>query len=152
MKTLLNYPHFSPTLGGFSLMDDALQSFDRILRNPAFMRGVPSAWTGAPEFTVTSDSEGWLLRAEVPGLSPDKLEIEAQADRLLVRARSDAGSPEGYRAVHRERSPLSFERSFAFERGFDSDNVHAELKHGVLTVRIPRRPEEKPRAITVKAG
>lgn len=152
MRTrFVHTPAFPTAFDGLSLVDDALRTFDRMWRNPAFARPVTSAWTGAPEMTVETNDDGWVLRAEVPGLTPDALEIEAHGDRLTVRAKREAPVPEGYRAIHRERGALSFERRFDFGRGFDAENVKAELKHGILTIRVPRRPDEKPRAITVTA-
>ena len=153
MKALLTHPHSLPhALDGLSLVDDALRTFDRVWRSPTFGRVVHSAWTGAPEFGVESDDDGWTLSAEVPGLTPEALEVEVHRDRLTVRGRRELGAPEGYRALRRERAQMSFERSFEFGRGFDATGVSASLKDGMLHIRVPRREDEKPRAITVTAG
>lgn len=151
MRTRYGYG-FAPSFDGLSLVDDALRTFDRVLRNPASARGIPSAWTGAPEFSVSTTEDGWRLRAEVPGLTPENLAIEARGQHLVIRAKRDLQVPDGYRPVHRERSALAFERTFDFGRGFDIDNISAKLENGVLNVSVPKRAEEKPRAIAVKTA
>lgn len=151
MKALLTTNGYGTAFDGLSLVDDALRTFDRMWRSPALGRSVRSAWVGAPDFEVDTNDEGWILRADLPGVRPEDLEVEAHGDRLLVRAKRALDAPEGYRPVRRERAELAFERSFEFGRGFDADHVSAELKHGTLRIRVPKRAEEKPRAITVQA-
>ncbi len=153
MKALMNHPHgYVPAFEGLSFVDDALRTFDRVLRNPAFGRAIPSAWASGPDVAIETGDAGWVLRAELPGLAPDALEVEVHGERLTLRGRRNVEIPEGFRPVYRERAALGFERSFEFGRGFDAAGVTAELKNGVLRVTVPRRPEERARAITVTAG
>lgn len=141
-------PAFSP-FDGRSLMDEALRSFGA-LSTPGFTRA-RSAWTGAPEVRLDTDESGWTLRADLPGVRAEDLELEAQGHELRIRARRSDELPEGFRALHRERASIAFERAYEFGRGFDVDGVEARLEHGVLTVTVPRRPDEKPRKITVRS-
>lgn len=149
----LSITHAYPTdFDGLAFVDDALRTLDRVWRAPALGRSVRSAWTGAPDFSLETSDEGWTLRAELPGVPPEGLSLEAQGDRLTVRGERKVEAPEGYRALRQERPEASFERSFRFERGFDAENIKAELKDGLLKVSVPRRAEEKPRAIQIEVA
>lgn len=135
---------------GFALMDDALRTF-RALREPGAWRAA-SAWAGGPEARVETTDEGWTLSADLPGVKAEDLQIEAEGEVLRVKAHRTEEAPEGYRALHRERGPLRFERAFTFNKGFDAEGISARLDHGVLTLSVPRRAEPEKRAITVQAG
>ena len=143
---LLYTPAFDPT---FDVVDSALRTFDRVLRNPSFVNPLNSAWSGTPDVKVETNEDGWLIRAELPGIAKDDLSVEALGNRLVIRAKRDNEVPEGFRAIRRERSSIAFERSFEFARGFDGDKINAELNDGVLVVSVPKREEERPRSISV---
>jgi HSP20 family protein len=73
------------------------------------------------------------------------------ADSLTVQGERKTPAPEGY-AVHRqERGQLRFANSFAMPSRIDTEKVTATVKHGVLTVHLPKHPESQPKSITVKA-
>jgi len=92
---------------------------------------------------------------DVPGLSADTLEIELDNDELTVRGErpfpysTNGGDP----AVRRiERRFGRFERSLRVPRGLDPGSVQAELADGVLTLRIPKPEELKPRRVEIKTA
>lgn len=149
MRSRITPTHLTP-FEGLSLMDDALRTF-RALRDPGFLRAT-SAWTGTPDARVETTEEGWTVRADLPGTKPEDLEIEAEGDILRVRVKRTEDVPDGFRALHRERSAIHMERSFTFGRGFDLDRVTAKLEDGVLTVSVPKRPDPERRAIAVTHG
>jgi HSP20 family protein len=92
-----------------------------------------------------------VLTAEVPGLAEGDINITATMDSLTLSGERKAPVPEGY-AVHRqERGALRFARSFTLPAKIDVEKITAGLKHGVLTVTMPKHPESQPKAITVKA-
>lgn len=107
-----------------------------------------------PAIDVSSDAEGTVLRMEVPGVRPDDLEVEAQGHTLVIRGKRDAGEEEDVETnfQRRERWSGEFSRSFTIPEHVDPDEARASYEHGVLTVRIPRRPELKPRRIAVNAA
>lgn len=144
----MHTPTFAPALDGFSLLDDAL----RMLRTPSTRTYASRTWAQAPELKVNKTETGWELTADLPGVAADAVELKAEGDRLFLKITKKLAAPEGFKALHQERSALSFERSFAFDAGLDVEKVSASLKEGLLRIAVPRAPETQPRAIEVKAG
>jgi HSP20 family protein len=121
-----------PTLG--PRFSDAL--FDRWL-DEAFHVGT----TPARRLDLRESDEQYVVRCEVPGLEPGELDLELQGDVLTIRTerRSEAGH---------ERSS----RSVRLELPVDAEKVQAELKHGVLTVTLPKHESARPRRIAIRTG
>lgn len=124
-------------------MDQVFREYDE--------SAAPRARITYPRASLRDTKEGFVLTAEVPGLADSDIQISATMDSLTVSGERKADAPQGY-AVHRqERGSLRFARSFALPAKIDVDKVVASVKHGVLTVTMPKHPESQPRAITVKA-
>ncbi|HEX6320077.1 MAG TPA: Hsp20/alpha crystallin family protein, partial [Burkholderiales bacterium] len=73
-------------------------------------------------------------------------------DRLDVEAEARIDMPEGMEAVYADVRATRYQRTFALSPELETDNVEANLKDGVLTLRIPKRPEIRPRKIEVRAA
>lgn len=107
----------------------------------------------APAFDVKETNEGFLFRADVPGIQEKDLQITVNGNRLSVsgtREREEKQQTDTYYAY--ERTFGSFTRSFVLPAGADVANAKAELKDGVLNLLVPKRPEEQPKTIAVKKG
>ena len=89
---------------------------------------------------------------EVPGIAPDQLKIEGQGRTLTISGTRNAETPEGGAFHRRERSAGQFSRSLQLPEDLDVTRTEASCKHGMLTIRIPKREDAKPRQITVKAA
>jgi HSP20 family protein len=114
---------------------------------------------------VGSDAPGWtppvdlyetatefVLTAELPGLTRDQIEIHAEEDRLLIRGERTVapGRDIPCEQYHRvERGHGRFARAFALPQPIDVDRVAADLKDGILTIRMPKAAERGVRAINV---
>jgi HSP20 family protein len=138
-------------------VNDPFRAFDAVRRrmDQVFREydesAAPRARITYPRASLRDTKEGFVLTAEVPGLGENDIQISATMDSLTITGERQAKAPEGY-AVHRqERGALRFARSFALPAKIDVDKVVASVKHGVLTVTMPKHPESQPRAITVKA-
>jgi HSP20 family protein len=108
-----------------------------------------------PPADVIIGDDGVTVYMDVPGIPADSLEIELDNDVLTVRGeRSFPYTGEGGEHVVRriERRFGRFERSLRVPRGLDPDAVQAEVVDGVLTLRIPKPEELKPRRIDVKTA
>lgn len=124
-------------------MDQAFREYDE----GAGSRARP----GGPSIDLRDNKDAFVLTAEVPGLTEKDVTITVTADSLTVQGERKSAAPEGY-AVHRqERAPLRFARSFAMPARVDVEKVTATVKHGVLTVHLPKHPESQPKSIAVKA-
>ena len=106
-----------------------------------------------PDFEVKETREGYQFRADLPGIKEKDLEISMTGNRLSVSGHREAEKrDESDRYYLYERSYGSFTRSFTLPDGIDSTKIAAELKDGVLTLMVPRRPETQPRKIAVRSG
>jgi HSP20 family molecular chaperone IbpA len=102
-----------------------------------------------PAVDIYENATGITLMADLPGVSKDRLSIKVQANELLIEGEAAVQVPAEVRLVHNElREPL-FRRSFTLGHDLDKDNISANLKHGVLTLQIPRLREAQPRKISV---
>lgn len=105
-----------------------------------------------PAVDIEETKDGYVLTADVPGLSPDQLDINVDNGVLSLKGerkteRKDEG--EGYRRY--ERSFGAFHRSFVLPKGVDPAAVEARVADGQLTVRVPKPPQAVPRRVAVQA-
>jgi HSP20 family protein len=116
--------------------------------------GVGLSGRGAfPPVNVFRGQDGYVARFEVPGLAPQDLSIEANGRNLLVSGKRAAAVEPSAGGVHRRECWRGeFSRSLQFPEDADVASASAECKHGVLTVRVPQRPEARPRRISVTAS
>lgn len=108
-----------------------------------------------PAFEVKETQEAFVFKADVPGIEEKDLDIKLTGNRLTVTGRREAETQDK-RDDHTyfvyERAYGSFSRSFTLPDGVDTDHVRAELKDGVLTIVLPKKPEMVARKIAVKSG
>jgi HSP20 family protein len=120
------------------------------LAAPFFSWGLESGAGVYPAVNFYDDGEKFLVRAELPGVSKDSLEITAQGDQLTLRGERHIDSPERKANFHRrEREGGKFRRVITLPQAVDSANITATYKNGVLEVELPRAQEHKPRKISV---
>ena len=129
------------------------RDFDRMVRRafgPAFFgNGARPAFISAlPMDTVRRDGE-LVLRFDVPGVDPEKIDVTVDRGVLTVSATREETRTEGESQVVRERLLGSFTRRVRLTDNLDADAIEASNHDGVLEVRIPVREEAKPRKITV---
>src|SRR6266542_445659 len=106
-----------------------------------------------PSFEVKETKDGYIFKADMPGVQEKDLDIALTNNRLTISGeRQCEERREDERFYAYECSYGSFTRAFTLPEGIDSDHVDAELKDGVLTVVVPKRPETQPRRISVKGG
>lgn len=144
---LTHWTRFDRTL---SMMDELQRRMNRLFAEyePARAAGVAAAW---PPVNLYDAGESLVVEAMVPGLSEDELDIRCNQGVLTLSGERKAEGPEGYRVHRQERGSLRFSRSFSFPCEVDLEKATAHVKHGVLTVTLPKSPEAKPRQIAVKA-
>lgn len=105
-----------------------------------------------PAVNIFSDREGYVIRLEIPGVSPDHLHIDAQGRTLTIKGKRESRGPEGASFHRRERDAGEFSRSLQLSDTLDPARAEATYKHGILTVRVPKKAEAQPRQIAVKAA
>ena len=105
-----------------------------------------------PAVDIFEDDTGITVHADMPGVSRDRLDIHVDNDSLSIEGRAEIPMPEGMEALHADIRSTRYQRSFTLSSELEGDKVEASLKDGILTLRIPRREEHKPRRIEVRAG
>jgi HSP20 family molecular chaperone IbpA len=105
-----------------------------------------------PRVDVYEDASGITLLADLPGVPRDQLDIKVEGDTLLVEGTVQPQTPDGMEPVYAEVRVPRFRRSFSLSRELDTQRIDANLKDGVLTLRIPKVQHAQPRRITVQAG
>jgi HSP20 family protein len=130
-------------------LDPFTRDFDRLVRR-AFGPGTIGAGyaPALPMDTVRRDGE-LVLRFDVPGVDPDKIDVTVDKGVLTVSATREETKTEGENPVVRERRFGSFTRRVRLSDNLDADAIEASNADGVLEIRIPVREEARPRKITV---
>lgn len=104
-----------------------------------------------PAVDIIEDQSGIILRADVPGVSKDNLNVRVEGGHLLIDADISVQVPEQLNVLYAEVRGGAYHRAFALSNELDSAAVEANLKDGVLTIRVPRTERAKPRKIEIKA-
>jgi len=102
-----------------------------------------------PPVDVYEDGEGLTLQADMPGVSKDRLDVRVEGDTLVVEGKVQLDMPENAAALYADIRSSIYRRSFQLSSELETDNIQANLKDGVLQLRIPKRPELRPRRIEV---
>lgn len=100
---------------------------------------------------VTSDEKQVVIKASLPGIKPEDVNVTIQDSRLTIEGKvNSVEDAQKDRYVIRERHSGSFYRSLALPKDLEDDNVDAQFENGVLVLTLPRVPEVKPHAKTVQ--
>jgi HSP20 family molecular chaperone IbpA len=105
--------------------------------------------TVTPRADIWETADAAHLTVELPGVTQDGLDLQVENDRLTLSAQPAEGAPDG-RALGVEWRTTAFQRTFLLTDDADRDAIEANLRHGLLTIRIPRRAEKRPRSIPVR--
>jgi HSP20 family protein len=104
-----------------------------------------------PSVNVSEDREKYYVRAELPGIKAEQLEIQATEKSLSISGeRKIPAEEENARYHRREREAGNFSRMIGLPADIDSDKIEAKLDNGILTVALPKAESVKPRQIKVK--
>ncbi len=119
--------------------------FNRIHNGVAEREAVPTA-------DVVEDAEGYHFYFEMPGLKAASLEVKVEDGNLMIEAeRTRPSWSEGARVHLSERAFGKIGRSFRMPEDANPEGIAATYRDGILTVNVPKKPESRPRKITVKA-
>ena len=145
---LFRFSTLDPVGGLLTLQRELERAFENPVR---FDLGVSGRGV-FPAVNIFSDRDGYVVRLEVPGVSPDQITIETRGRTLTIAGKRDITAPESGSFHRRERGRGEFSRSLQLPDDLDPPRTEASYKHGILTLRIPKKEETKPRQITVKAA
>ena len=104
----------------------------------------------APDVDIYEQDDSLVLVADVPGVGADGVEVRLESGVLEVTAHAGRGRSD--EADYVEYRPASYHRAFSLSEDIDAEKIAARVKHGVLTITLPKSERAKPRKIDVTAG
>ena len=141
-----------PAFGCLSSLHDEL---DRLFESPwtelARTSQLLSGWT--PALDVYEDKENFIVKAELPGMKKEDIEVSLHADSLSISGERKGETKEKDAEVCRaERFFGRFQRTVTLPTPVAPDKVKAQYKDGILTVTLPKTEEAKPKQIDVSVN
>jgi HSP20 family protein len=138
-----------------------LEKGERIMANTAAAKHEIKAELATPERTrggvaftprvdIVETSDELLLYADLPGVRPDDLDVRFENGELIVHGKC-APRNENANFLLAEYGLGDFYRAFSISESIDASRIVANLKHGVLTVHLPKTEKAKPKRIAIKA-
>jgi HSP20 family protein len=104
-----------------------------------------------PPVDIYETGEGITLQADMPGVSKERLNLRIEGNNLLVEGSIGIAPQQQMTALYADVRSTVYRRSFALSNELEVDKIDANLKDGLLTVRIPKRAELRARRIEVKS-
>jgi HSP20 family protein len=142
-------PAFNPARDLVSMQEDVNRFVDSFFSNGR--RGDAALFT--PTVDVEETAEGFVIKADLPGVSQKDVKVSLMGDTLVIRGerksekKSDEATP-----LRIERSYGMFERSFTLGAPVRSDQVKATYRDGVLEIHVPKAEEARLREIDIQVG
>jgi HSP20 family protein len=136
-----------------TIQNEMNRLFNTFFEGPTSGNGVADARRWLPAMDLVETPDDFVLRADLPGLSENDVNIELKDNVLTIsgqRAAEHEEHKEGYYRV--ERASGSFRRSLTLPEGVDPEGIKASVDKGVLEVRIPKPEQRRPRKVTISAG
>jgi HSP20 family protein len=126
--------------------------FDRLFdTTPRIRRHSAANWAIAVD--VAENEDGYVVKASVPGVNPDDLEITLEDGVLTIKAELNEDEEITQESYHvRERRYGAFSRNIRFPTDVNAEAIEASYDFGVLTLDVPKAEEVKPKRISIKAS
>jgi HSP20 family molecular chaperone IbpA len=105
-----------------------------------------------PAVDIFETEEGITVQADMPGVSRDRLNLRVEGTSLLIEGRIGITPQDEMQPLYADVRSAVYRRSFLLSNELEAGKIDANLKDGVLTVRIPKRAELRPRRIEVRTG
>jgi HSP20 family protein len=142
----------SPEGDPFESMRQLLQwdPFQELARR---FRGEAGGGMFVPAFDVKEEKDAFVFKADLPGIRESDLDISVTGQRLSIsgkREEETVSDQSNYYCL--ERSYGSFSRTFTLPDSVNADQIQAEMRDGVLTLRVPKSPEAQPKKIAIRPG
>lgn len=103
-----------------------------------------------PPTDIYEADDGLTLIVDMPGVSKDDVDVALEDDLLTIEGKIDHAQYEGLQPVYTEYNVGHFTRTFSVSRRIDREGITADMRDGVLTLRLPTAAETKPRRIQVQ--
>jgi HSP20 family protein len=145
-------PSFPSWTSSFGELDTARRQMERLFDSLSGWAG-PGAAGVYPAINVTEDTESLYVRAELPGIKADDLQITVENNTLSIAGeRKIAEENDNVRYHRRERQGGTFRRAFQLPTRVDANKVLANYVDGILTIVLPKEEAAKPKQIPIKTS
>lgn len=151
MRIMRWTPTLAPVREAATVQDEVNRLFDTFLtREPTRAR---NGSLFAPPVDVEETAEGYVFRADLPGIDPKAVKVSIAGDVLTLSGERKRDNENKQGSLHRtERVYGAFERSFTLGVPVKTDQVKAAYRDGVLEVRVPKAEDARVREIEVQVG
>jgi HSP20 family protein len=143
-----------PAFGAFRPFDELSRMRRQMDRIMDAMWERPASVMGAgvfPAINLTEDENFFYVRAELPGVKAEDLDIQATSRNLTVAGERKVSVENGAARYHRrEREGGRFSRALALPKEIDAERIEARLLNGILTLKVPKSESAKPRRISIE--
>ena len=147
-RRLFDFPTWR-TRSPFGELERMRSHMDRLFEDSMMPYRFPQAGV-FPLINLTEDKDSYHVRAELPGVKADELDIQVTGNNIAISGeRKIAAEEEGARYHRREREAGTFSRMIGLPGEVDTDKVEAKLDNGILTVEVSKAEIAKPKQITV---
>ena len=137
---------------GFRDLGQARREMDRLFDSLGGLTGFRTAGV-YPAINVSETGEAILVRAELPGVKPEDLDVTVENNTLMLAGKREVESESNDVSYHRrEREWGSFRRSFDLPTRVASESVNARYHNGILTIELPKAAEVRPKQIAIHSG
>lgn len=106
----------------------------------------------SPRVDVSETPEAYLVTADVPGVSLDAIDLTVEENRLELVARRTPASFEGHSPAFRQYGEGAYQRAFSIPEEIDRAAIRADLRDGVLRVRLPKAKPAEPQKVKIQVG
>jgi HSP20 family protein len=145
----------TPNENPWNPMQQLRTEMDRLLSG--FAGNLPDGpWSGVlrgrPAVNVWEESDSLMVEMEIPGVRSEQLDVSVAGNELTVKVDRPDTQPEGTTYHRRERVVSGFTRTVPLPLEVDAEHVEAQLRDGVLTIKLPKAESVKPRKIKIVSG
>lgn len=141
-------------LRGFDWMPDLWSEIDRMQQEAGYFLSGTGAASGRnfPAINLWMNEHDMIITAEVPGIDPADMDISVEGEMLILNgSRLPENGGDGAKFHRQERPQGGFRRKIRLPYRADSGKAEARYDKGVLTIRLPRLEEDKPKKISIKS-
>jgi len=131
----------------FNDLYDLSRSIDRVFVNYSPGKYRAYKW---PEVNIYENHDDYIVVARLPGIDKNDVNINLKDNALKISGERKKEKLDNSNIYLDERYSGKFERSFLLHEKIDAEKIDAEMKNGLLIIKLPKSPEAKPRNITIK--
>lgn len=102
-----------------------------------------------PAVDIYEDAASITVKADLPGVSRDKLDVQVDGNNLTIEGQATINMPEGMESLYADVNATRFRRSFTLSNELEVDKISAEMNNGELTLHLPKRAELQPHRIEI---